>query len=317
MSINENIKKLRIDNKMSQEQLAEAMDVTRQSVSKWETGKANPDTDKLIGLATLFKVPITELTGTKVHQDDPNTVSESKTTSPFWKIAAIVELILIVMISVISVYIIHSNCPGFFRSILSDDPDEYISIDLEHNNIINDGIDGVIKDISSGIELPEYLMQVNDFVLKFTPDGTITSIDTMWYGYDERYCYVDSYLITYDCSKSSYIKVYTGGGTGDAYDSDKNVVPLFDALRVIDIKDTVSNWSQPEYGILYKGIRSWGYNIDGIRYIDTTGQTDLPSDDLSEEISGPTVSIYCPGNNSIIPVRYVLCDDLSKERNIK
>lgn len=47
-----NIKKYRNMKGLSQEQLAEALDVTRQSVSKWETGLAQPDADNLIKLAS-------------------------------------------------------------------------------------------------------------------------------------------------------------------------------------------------------------------------------------------------------------------------
>jgi transcriptional regulator with XRE-family HTH domain len=39
---------------MSQETLAEAVGVSRQAVSKWETGEAKPDLDKLIGLCTAL-----------------------------------------------------------------------------------------------------------------------------------------------------------------------------------------------------------------------------------------------------------------------
>lgn len=38
MSLAENIKRYRTDRKMSQEDLAEALNISRQSVSKWETG---------------------------------------------------------------------------------------------------------------------------------------------------------------------------------------------------------------------------------------------------------------------------------------
>lgn len=41
---------------MSQEALANEMDVTRQAVSRWETGDAMPDTDKVIKLSRLFDV---------------------------------------------------------------------------------------------------------------------------------------------------------------------------------------------------------------------------------------------------------------------
>ena len=41
---------------LSQEDLAEILNVTRQSVSKWETGEATPEVSKLVGLAKVFDV---------------------------------------------------------------------------------------------------------------------------------------------------------------------------------------------------------------------------------------------------------------------
>ena len=46
---------------MSQEALAERLGVSRQAVSKWETGTADPSTSNLLALAKLFGVPAEEL----------------------------------------------------------------------------------------------------------------------------------------------------------------------------------------------------------------------------------------------------------------
>ena len=55
-SIGKNIKQIRIKNNMTQEELAEALFVTRQTISNYETGKSNPDIDTIIKIAELFKV---------------------------------------------------------------------------------------------------------------------------------------------------------------------------------------------------------------------------------------------------------------------
>lgn len=49
------IKKHRTDNKMTQEFVAEYLGVSRQAVSKWESGTSDPSTSNLIVLAKLFK----------------------------------------------------------------------------------------------------------------------------------------------------------------------------------------------------------------------------------------------------------------------
>lgn len=61
MSLGENIRTLRAERSLSQNDLAEALDVSRQSVSKWETDGAVPDLDKLVKMSELFGVTLDEL----------------------------------------------------------------------------------------------------------------------------------------------------------------------------------------------------------------------------------------------------------------
>lgn len=61
MTIAEKITHLRIVNGISQEQLAKELDVSRQSVSKWESGESLPQIDKVLELCNLFKISADEL----------------------------------------------------------------------------------------------------------------------------------------------------------------------------------------------------------------------------------------------------------------
>ncbi|MDE7289174.1 MAG: helix-turn-helix domain-containing protein [Oscillospiraceae bacterium] len=56
MTIGEQIQKLRIEKGLTQERFAEFMEVSRQSISKWELGQAVPDVDKIIRMSELFDV---------------------------------------------------------------------------------------------------------------------------------------------------------------------------------------------------------------------------------------------------------------------
>lgn len=56
MTLGEKITDLRKKRGLSQEDLAITLGVSRQAVSKWETGEAKPDTDKVIALAEYFEV---------------------------------------------------------------------------------------------------------------------------------------------------------------------------------------------------------------------------------------------------------------------
>ena len=55
------IKELRLEKKLTQEQLSELLGVSNRSVSRWENGKTLPDIDLLIELADIFGVEISEL----------------------------------------------------------------------------------------------------------------------------------------------------------------------------------------------------------------------------------------------------------------
>lgn len=63
MELGRRIYAYRTKRNMSQGDLAEALEVSRQSVSKWENGNATPDLDKLVKMAKLFGVTLDELVG--------------------------------------------------------------------------------------------------------------------------------------------------------------------------------------------------------------------------------------------------------------
>ena len=56
MNFSEKLLTLRKAKDLTQEQLAEKLDVSRQSVSKWESGQATPDLEKIVALSTVFNV---------------------------------------------------------------------------------------------------------------------------------------------------------------------------------------------------------------------------------------------------------------------
>ena len=58
MTIEERIQELRKGKGLSQEQLADVLNVSRQAVSKWESGQSLPDVERLIAMSTLFEVTV-------------------------------------------------------------------------------------------------------------------------------------------------------------------------------------------------------------------------------------------------------------------
>ena len=78
MTLGEKISSLRGAANMSQGDLAEKLNVSRQSISKWETDASVPDLDKLILLSDLFGITLDELVRSEeIHQ----TTTQSAPTS--------------------------------------------------------------------------------------------------------------------------------------------------------------------------------------------------------------------------------------------
>ncbi len=59
--VGRNIRKARIDKGMTQDELAEKLNVTRQAVSNWERGKTQPDIETLGKMAEIFGMSVEEL----------------------------------------------------------------------------------------------------------------------------------------------------------------------------------------------------------------------------------------------------------------
>lgn len=68
--LSENIKKFRRDQNLTQENLADFLGVTFQSVSNWERGESYPDITMLPDIAAFFKISIDELMGANKAQDE-------------------------------------------------------------------------------------------------------------------------------------------------------------------------------------------------------------------------------------------------------
>ena len=77
MSLHETIYTLRTARNMSQLELAEALEVSRQSISKWETGAAVPELDKLVKLSDVFGITLDELVRGAAEPGEPKEEKEN------------------------------------------------------------------------------------------------------------------------------------------------------------------------------------------------------------------------------------------------
>ena len=71
MKFAEKLVKLRKENLLSQEELGEKLNVTRQTISKWELGETKPDSEKILEIAKLFNVSTDALLNESNEETDP------------------------------------------------------------------------------------------------------------------------------------------------------------------------------------------------------------------------------------------------------
>lgn len=129
----ENVKTLRKQKGFSQEELAARLHVVRQTISKWEKNLSVPDADTLIRLAEILEVPVSELLGAKIENE--NTASDvaeqlsrineqlaikNRRSRRIWKIVAVI-LAAIAFINILIAVLF--SAPNFNEGIQSNQPE--------------------------------------------------------------------------------------------------------------------------------------------------------------------------------------------------
>lgn len=116
MKLSERIYNLRKDSGMTQDDLASACGVSRQSVSKWETGESKPDINSVISIAKTFNMSIDELVGLSEKNKD-----KKNPKNPFVYVCVIaVVLVSAVLISSVLAYNFAKNSGPFLNDDLKE-----------------------------------------------------------------------------------------------------------------------------------------------------------------------------------------------------
>ncbi len=98
MTLGERIQQVRKRHGLSQEALAEKLDVSRQAVSKWETGLSNPDTQNLILLAELFEISVDELVGAKHQKASGQYIKPERANKKNTRIVSRIAVVMLLII---------------------------------------------------------------------------------------------------------------------------------------------------------------------------------------------------------------------------
>lgn len=146
MKLSEKLQKIRKENNITQEGLADKLNVSRQAVSKWESGSAYPDTEKLIQISKIFNVSLDELINDNIDRNTNNSSQKisfmeifnnvlefiSKSVNMFWsmkfidKIKCLFEMIVLILIIIGVWFISTSIIINLIRRILAFIPSELL-----------------------------------------------------------------------------------------------------------------------------------------------------------------------------------------------
>lgn len=72
--LKDNLKILRKNKGLSQEELSVKLNVVRQTISKWESGLSVPDAEMLISISEIFETPVSEILGENIDKKEKNDI---------------------------------------------------------------------------------------------------------------------------------------------------------------------------------------------------------------------------------------------------
>lgn len=127
--LNENIKNLRKNKGYTQEELANKLNVVRQTISKWEKGYSVPDAEMLKKLAEILDTDVSQLLGSTIEQNanvdeiaeqlariNEQLVIKNRRSRRIWKTIGIVFLIAVI----INLLLVITGIIGFEKFEFSD-----------------------------------------------------------------------------------------------------------------------------------------------------------------------------------------------------
>ena len=162
MELGKQIYELRKKANLSQEQLAEKVGVSRQTISKWELGETAPDIKQAQVLSQIFGVSLDELTG-----NDTKEVIYEKVSNTEKLAGLIIKVIKIWGIIILACVVIAVVCIILFGNVREEGFAEnnvkkvtFTEVVGEETYTITIGSDGYFEGIGMSDEIKEYLMEL-------------------------------------------------------------------------------------------------------------------------------------------------------------
>lgn len=211
MSFAEKLQNLRKANNMSQEKLAEELDVTRQSVSKWESGTTYPEMDKLLSICKIFKCSLEDLTNDEITTISVEDKKKTNITGLINNLLEIVKKTVYMIKSMTFKDIVVCFITMFFVGLV-------LLIFRIPFELIEDGFASMI----SGLNRP-YFFTVMTGALNFILDTIYYILYVLLFGYIFKILYLDKYNQIMELEKEvklektsnekevKIVQVHTGG----------------------------------------------------------------------------------------------------------
>lgn len=141
--LKDNLKTLRKNKGLSQEELSIKLNVVRQTISKWESGLSVPDAEMLITISEIFETPVSEILGESIEEKEKNdlkaisekleVVNEQLSMRKKQKRKRIVNFLIITDVCIILLFILLEVLGSPYQSWDYSDPEWSIIGTLWHS----------------------------------------------------------------------------------------------------------------------------------------------------------------------------------------
>lgn len=141
--LKDNLKILRKNKGLSQEELSVKLNVVRQTISKWEQGLSVPDAEMLISISEVFDTPVSVIIGENIEEKDKNdlkvisekleVINEQLSMKQKQKRKVIVSILIIIDICLISLFILLALLKSPYQTWDYSDPEWSVIGTLYHS----------------------------------------------------------------------------------------------------------------------------------------------------------------------------------------
>lgn len=141
--LKDNLKTLRKNKGLSQEELSVKLNVVRQTISKWESGLSVPDAEMLITISEIFETPVSEILGESIDEKEKNdlkvisekleVINEQLSMKQKQKRKIIVNFLIITYVFIILLFILLAVLGSPYQSWDYSDPEWSVIGTLWHS----------------------------------------------------------------------------------------------------------------------------------------------------------------------------------------